>query len=90
MPVPGSIVKCTGAGNQSVLAALPNENLARHGLAFSVVSISGAIDEPKRRAMSNDQPTSFFIRPNDIAKATASLFDSEDQTMTGAGRLIDE
>jgi len=25
-----------------------------------------------------DKPTSFFIQPNDIAKAMVSLFDSED------------
>jgi NAD(P)-dependent dehydrogenase (short-subunit alcohol dehydrogenase family) len=63
---------------QRVMAELLHENLARHGLAFSVFSINGAIDEPKMRAMYPDKPTSFFIQPNDIAKAMVSLFDSED------------
>ena len=63
---------------QRVMAELLHENLARHGLAFSVFSINGAIDEPKMRAMYKDKPTSFFIQPNDIAKAMVSLFDSED------------
>jgi NAD(P)-dependent dehydrogenase (short-subunit alcohol dehydrogenase family) len=63
---------------QRVMAELLHENLARHGLAFSVLSINGAIDEPKMRAMNKDKPTSFFIQPNDIAKAMVRLFDSED------------
>jgi NAD(P)-dependent dehydrogenase (short-subunit alcohol dehydrogenase family) len=63
---------------QRVMAELLHENLARHGLAFSVFSINGAIDEPKMRAMYPDKPTSFFIQPNDIAKAMVRLFDSED------------
>ena len=63
---------------QRVMAELLHENLARHGLAFSVFSINGAIDEPKMRAIYADKPTSFFIQPNDIAKAMVSLFDSED------------
>jgi len=63
---------------QRVMAELLHENLAHHGLAFSVFSINGAIDEPKMRAMYTDKPTSFFIQPNDIAKAMVTLFDSED------------
>ena len=30
------------------------------------------------RAIYTDKPTSFFIQPDDIAKAMVSLFDSED------------
>jgi len=63
---------------QRVMAELLHENLARHGLAFSVFSINGAIDEPKMRAMYKDKPASFFIQPNDIAKAMVGLFDAED------------
>jgi len=63
---------------QRVMAELLHENLTRHGLAFSVFSINGAIDESKMRAMYKDKPTSFFIQPNDIAKAMVRLFDSED------------
>ncbi len=63
---------------QRVMAELLHENLARHGLAFSVFSVNGAIDEPKMRALYSDEPTSFFIQPNDIAKAMVSLFDSDD------------
>jgi NAD(P)-dependent dehydrogenase (short-subunit alcohol dehydrogenase family) len=63
---------------QRVMAELLHENLVRYGLAFSVFSINGAIDEPKMRAIYADKPTSFFIQPNDIAKAMVSLFDSED------------
>ena len=63
---------------QRVMAELLHENLACHGLAFSVFSINGAIDEPKMRAMYADKPTSFFIQPNEIAKAMVGLFDSED------------
>ena len=60
------------------MAELLHENLTRHGLAFSVFSINGAIDESKMRAMYKDKPTSCFIQPNDIAKAMVRLFDSED------------
>lgn len=63
---------------QRVMAELLHANLAGYGLAFSVFSINGAIDEPKMRAVYADKPTSFFIQPNDIAKAMVSLFDSED------------
>jgi len=63
---------------QRVMAELLHENLARHGLAFSVFSINGAIDEPKMRAVYKDKPTSFFIQPDDIARAMVGLFDSED------------
>ena len=63
---------------QRVMAELLNEHLACHGLAFSVFSINGAIDQPKMRAMYIDKPTSFFIQPNDIARARVSLFDDED------------
>jgi len=63
---------------QRVMAELLHEKLARHGLAFSVFSINGAIDEPKMRAMYADKPASFFIQPNDIARVMVSLFDSED------------
>jgi len=63
---------------QRVMAELLHENLARHGLAFSVFSINGAIDEPKMRAVYKDEPTSFFIQPDDIARAMVGLFDSED------------
>jgi NAD(P)-dependent dehydrogenase (short-subunit alcohol dehydrogenase family) len=63
---------------QRVMAELLHANLAGHGLAFSVFSINGAIDEPKMRAIYTDKPTSFFIQPNDIAKAMVNLFDSED------------
>ena len=63
---------------QRVMAELLNEHLARHGPAFSVFSINGAIDQPKMRAMYTDKPTSFFIQPNDIARAMVSLFDDED------------
>ena len=63
---------------QRVIAELLHENLVRHGLAFSVFSINGAIDEPKMRAMYADKPTSFFIQPNDIARAMVRLFDSQD------------
>ena len=62
---------------QRVMAELLHENLARHGLAFSVFSINGAIDEPKMRAIYTDKPTSFFIQPDDIARAMVTLFDSE-------------
>ena len=40
---------------QRVMAELLHANLARHGLAFSVFSINGAIDEPKMRAMYKKQ-----------------------------------
>ncbi len=67
---------------QRVLAELLHENLAHHGLAFSVFSINGVIDEPKMRAVYPDKPTSFFIQPNDIARAMLSLFDGEDFKLT--------
>ena len=63
---------------QRVMAELLHQNLARHGLAFSVFSINGAIDEPKMRAIYTDKPTSFFIQPDDIAKAMVRLFDSDE------------
>ncbi len=63
---------------QRVIAELLHEKLAHHGLAFSVFSINGAIDEPKMRAIYADKPTSFFIQPTDIASAMVSLFDSDD------------
>ena len=59
---------------QRVLAELLNDNLAGSGLSFSVFSIDGAIDEPKMRAMLPDQPTSYFIQPDDIAREMAAVF----------------
>ncbi len=62
---------------QRVIAELLHENLARHAFAFSVFSINCAIDEPRMRAIYTDKPTSFFIQPDDIARAMVSLFDGE-------------
>ena len=59
------------------MAELLDANLAGSGLHFSVFSIDGAIDEPKMRAMLPDQPTSYFIQPDDIAREMANTFDSE-------------
>ena len=55
-----------------------HENLADSGLAFSVFSINGAIDEPKMRAVYANQPRSFFIQPDDIATEMTRVFDSEE------------
>ncbi|MEM8769026.1 MAG: hypothetical protein AAGE43_16385, partial [Pseudomonadota bacterium] len=62
---------------QRVLAELLNENLAEHGLRFSVFSIDGAIDEPKMRAAFPKEPTSYFIQPDDIATSMAELLTGE-------------
>ena len=62
---------------QRVLVELLAENLRETGLKFSVFSIDGAIDEPKMRNMLPDQPTSYFIQPNDIAQEMKRVFDDE-------------
>ncbi len=61
---------------QRVLAELLHENLAPAGLGFSVFSINGAIDEPKMRAVYPDEPTAFFIQPQDIARELSRVFDA--------------
>ena len=63
---------------QRVLAELLHENLAPHGLALSVFSINGAIDQPSMRALYPNQPASFFVRPGEIAAAMVKHFDSAD------------
>ncbi len=63
---------------QRVMAELLHANLAEYGLAFSVFSINGVIDEPKMRAVYSDQPTSFFIQPEDIARKMVEVFESDD------------
>lgn len=63
---------------QRVLAELLDANLRQSGLAFSVFSIDGAIDEPKMRAMLPGQPTSYFIQPDDIAREMDAVFAGEE------------
>ncbi len=59
---------------QRVLVELLSENLGDSGLHFSVLSIDGAIDEAKMRALMPDKPTSCFIQPSDIADRVVKLF----------------
>ena len=63
---------------QRVLAELLHANLSDAGLAFSVFSINGAINEPNMRSVYADKPDSFFIEPSDIAADMDQVFSSNE------------
>ncbi len=52
---------------QRVVAESLDQVLAPHGVEFCVLSIAGAIDEPKMRAAFKSETDEFFIKPDAIA-----------------------
>jgi NAD(P)-dependent dehydrogenase (short-subunit alcohol dehydrogenase family) len=73
---------------QRVLAETLHAMLSDHGVEFCILSIAGAIDEPKMRRAFPNAPDTFFIAPSAIAERVWRMFTeplSTKQTITNGG-----